>query len=94
MSRTSAYKVRINTHSSDVNALILLADGVFAGILVELEDECHEADQGKWAIEAAFAIDGVRASPTFSSAAEAADWLSSNLACGKFTLDGELAELR
>ncbi len=93
MSRTSAYKVRINTLSADSNALILLADGAMVGVLVEMSDECHGPDRGRWTIESAFAIDARRVPSMFASAAEAADWISAHLPCDKFILGGELIHL-
>ena len=94
LSRTSAYKVRINTDSADSNALILLADGALVAILVELEDECHGADRGKWTIESAYGVDGERMPANFPAAIDAADWLSSRGTAGRFLLNVEVPELR
>ncbi len=94
MSPTCAYKVRINTDSTDNNALILLADGALVGVLVELSDECHGSGQGEWAIEAAFGIDLTPAPPIFPSAVAAATWLSTHLGCKPFTLDEKVVPLR
>jgi hypothetical protein len=94
MSGTSAYKVRINTDSTDTNAIILLADGALVGVLVELSDECHGHGHGKWAIEAAFGIDPERAPQIFASAIAAANWLNTQLACKPFELDCEVDPLR
>ncbi len=91
---TSAYNVRINTDSTDSNALILLADGALVGVVVELSDECHGTDQGKWAIEAAFGLDMARIPPPFGSAIDAANWLSAHVGCNLFALDGEVMQLR
>ncbi len=93
MARTSAYKARINTNSADTNAVILLADGGLVGVLVELSDECHGADHGKWVIEAAFGIDEARVPASFASASDAANWLSTHVACGRFILAGQVPEL-
>ncbi len=94
MSRTSAYKVHINTLSADANAVILLSDGAMVAVLVELSDEGHGPDQGKWAIEAAFAIEAERVPSMFVSAVEAADWISTHIPCDNFMLDGALGQLR
>ncbi len=94
MSRTSAYIVRINTLSADSNAVILLADGAMVGVLVELSDEGHGPDQGKWAIEAAFPIEAERVPSMFVSAVEAAEWISTHVPCDEFVLDGAQIHLR
>ena len=94
MSRTSAYKVRINTLSADSNAIILLADGAMIAVLVELSDEGHGPDQGKWALEAAFAIEAERVPSMFVSADEAAEWISTHVRCNKFVLTEALIQLR
>lgn len=93
MSRMSAYRVRINTHTADNSAIILLADGVLIGVLSELVDECHGPDRGKWAIETVFGIDDRPDGQTFASADDAANWLSSRVAGGPFSLDGQVPEL-
>ncbi len=93
MTGTAAYKVRINTDSTDTNALILLADGTLVGILVELSDECHGVGQGQWTIEAAFGLHMGRAPAAFASAPDAADWLSTYLGCEPFRLHETLVEL-
>lgn len=93
MSSTSAYKLRINTDSSDANALMLVAEGALVGILVELADECHGTDQGKWTIEAAFGIGMLRIPAPFPSAIDAANWVSAHVGCKPFTLDGEVIRL-
>lgn len=94
MSGMSAYKVRINTHTADNNAVILLADGLLIGILSELVDECHGPDRGKWAVEAAFGIHERATSTTFASVGDAADWLATRVAGVSFNFDGHVPELR
>lgn len=94
MSGMSAYKVRINTHTEDSTAIVLLADGVLLGVLSELLDECHGDDQGKWAIEVAFGLLEHATPSAFASASEAADWLGIRLAGARFNLDGKVPELR
>lgn len=93
MSSMSAYKVRINTHTADSRAMILLADGVLIGVLIELADDCHGPERGKWVIETAFGIDGQPDGATFASANEAANWLSARVSGGTFNLDGHVPEL-
>ncbi|MEP7130886.1 MAG: hypothetical protein ABI770_07140 [Sphingomicrobium sp.] len=90
----SAFKVRINTHTADTSAIILLADGVLIGVVSELLDECHGPERGKWVIETAFGNDVQSHGTTFPSASDAANWLSARVAGGMFKLDGEVPELR
>jgi hypothetical protein len=94
MSLTSGYKVRINTHSADSSAIILLSDGVLIGVLSELLDECHGSDRGRWAIEFAFGLDEQPISPLFASASKAANWLSARVGGATFDLAGHVPELR
>lgn len=93
MTGTSAYAVRINTDSTDTNAIILLAEGALVAILVELSDECHGTGQGHWTIEAAFGLCDERLPDVFPSAVDAADWLSTRLRCEPFELRHGLAGL-
>jgi hypothetical protein len=92
MSRTSGYKVRINTHTADDHAIILLADGVLIGVLSELRDECHGLDRGKWAIESTF-VDHDKIPIMFDTATAAANWLGVRMASGLFDLAGQVPEL-
>ncbi len=86
--------MRINTHTADDTAIILLVDGVLIGVLSELVDECHGADQGRWSIESAFGFDDHAIPPTFASASEAANWLGTRVSeADRFNLDGQVPEL-
>jgi hypothetical protein len=93
MARTSAYKTRVQTGSEDSNALILLADGALVGVLVELADECHGLDRGKWVIEATFGVHGARVPDNFGSANDAATWLSAHFATDSFNLERNVSKL-
>lgn len=94
MSGMSAYKVRIDTHTADSIAIILLADGALLGVLIELLDECHGGDRGKWAIEAAFGLYEQTIPATFATANEAANWLGTLVGGAEFNFDGQVPELR
>lgn len=94
MSDTSAYKVRIETHTADSSAMILLADGALLGVLSELSDECHGPDQGKWTIEVAFGFLDQAIPSTFESASDAANWLGTRLTGTTFAFDEPVPELR
>lgn len=94
MSQTSAYKTRIRTDSADSHALILLNDGELVAILVELADESHGVDRGKWIIETTFGLHPGRRPEPFADAAQAAYWISEQI-CGRpFDLGSQILELR
>ncbi|MEO7365450.1 MAG: hypothetical protein ABIW03_03940 [Sphingomicrobium sp.] len=86
--------MRINTHTADNKAIVLLADGVLIGVLSELQDECHGDDQGKWAIETAFGVQEEPIPATFASPSEAADWISTRSVGVAFDLGDQVPELR
>lgn len=94
MSRTSAYRLRIRTDSADDNALILLSDGELVAILVELADESHGDERGKWAVETVFGLQNHRTRGNFVSAGDAADWVSGQGGHHRFTLDDSVEQLR
>jgi hypothetical protein len=91
--RTSAYKLRIRTDSADDNALMLLADGELVAILVELADEGHAAERGRWTIEAVFGLSHHRLPPSFDSAADAAAWVTEQVCQLPFSLDAVVVQL-
>lgn len=93
MSRTSAYSLQIRTHSDDENALLLLVDGRLVAILVELADEGHGDDRGKWIVEAAFGIDHQRIPDHFATAEDAASWVAGHIGGRAFALGEALVAL-
>ena len=93
MSRTSAYSLNIGTDSNDANAVILLVDGALVAVLVELSDESHGEDQGKWVIEATFGLHLGRLSDSFQSRECAAAWVSSNICSQPFCFGESLTRL-
>jgi len=76
----SAYQVGIRTNSDDENAVLLLAEGQLVAVLVELADEGHGEERGNWVIEAIFGLQHGRIPQSFPSAANAAAWISANVA--------------
>lgn len=86
MARTSAFRLRIRTDSSDSNGLLLLVDGELVAILVELMDECHGAARGHWVIESIFGMNTGRRAGVFPSAEEAAKWISGEIHSERFQL--------
>lgn len=93
MLRTSAYRLRIRTDSADDNALILLSDGQLVAILVELADESHGDERGKWTVETVFGLGNHRSSGNHASANDAADWVSDQGGHHPFILDGIIEQL-
>lgn len=93
MSLTSAFQMKIRTDSSDENGILLLAGGQLVAILVELADESHGEERGKWAIEATFGVDGRRHPSSFATAADAADWVSNYICEHPFSLSNITAHL-
>lgn len=93
MSRTSVYRTRVRTDSADENALLLLADGELVAILVELADEGHGDDCGKWMIEKLFGLGNARMPDFFSSAASAADWVSDHICNLPFAMGENVKKL-
>jgi hypothetical protein len=93
MSRASAYKLRIRTDSADGDGILLLADGELVAILIELADESHDEDRGKWVIETLFGLDPPASPALFNTADDAAAWVSQNVCHRHFDLDAPLLEL-
>ena len=93
MSRTSAYKIRLRTDSADSNALLLLDAGELVAILVELTDESHGDDRGKWNVETTFGLNSGRRTGPFADAAAAASWISEHISQRPFDLGPHLIEL-
>ena len=90
--RTSVYRLRIKTDSADDNALILLSDSQLVAILVELSDESHGDERGKWTVETIFGLGNGRHPRNHDTAGDAADWVSDHLGLRPFIL-GDNVEL-
>lgn len=90
---TSAYKIRIRTDSADSNACLLLEGGQLVAILVELADESHGEERGKWVIETIFGLNQGRRPQSFACAADAADWVGEHVCSRPFLLEHPLVEL-
>lgn len=93
MARTSAYDLQIGTDSEDANATILLADGALVAVLVELSDESHGDDRGRWVVEATFGLRNGRIPESFPSRESAANWISSNICGAPFLIGNETPRL-
>jgi len=93
VARTSAYQLQIGTDSDDANARILLADGALVAVLVELSDEGHGEDRGKWTIEATFGLRHERVPDIFPSLESAADWVSEHICEQRFNLGADVVRL-
>ena len=87
MARTSAYRLRVKTDSADTNGILLLDDGELVAVLIELADESHGADRGKWVIETIFGLPMACPPTLFDSAEDAGAWVVSKCAtapiCGQ-----------
>ncbi len=93
MSRTSVYSLHIATDSDDADAVILLSDGALVAVLVELSDESHGEDRGKWIIEAVFGLRHDRIPDSFPCRESAAAWISSNICNQPFLFNSALVQL-
>lgn len=93
VSRISIYRLKLRTGSDDEQALLLLADNKLVAILVELADECHGDERGKWMVEKIFGLGDARVPDVFDSAEAAAAWVGDHICSQKFALDGEIKEL-
>lgn len=85
--------MRIGTGSADDNAILLVVGGQLRAILVELADEGHGDERGKWAIESTFGLQHPRPLENFASAADAAGWVSDHICNEPFLLGEHLTEL-
>ena len=94
MLRTSAYRLRLRTDSADDNALILLSDSQLVAIIVELSDESHGDERGKWTVESIFGLGNGRYPRNHASAGDAADWVSDHLGLNRFNLGDHIEHLR
>ena len=93
MSLTSAYRTRIRTGSADDNAILLLSEGTLVAILVELADDGHGSDRGRWIVETSFGIDADSRTPMFETADKAASWVSGQIGDIAFRLDDAITTL-
>ena len=93
MSNLAVYRTGIRTNSADENALLLLVDGQLVAILVELADEGHGEERGRWAVEAIFGLQNDRIPQSFPSAADATAWISASVGREPFMAMEDLIEL-
>ncbi|WP_375410785.1 hypothetical protein [uncultured Methylobacterium sp.] len=71
--------VKVATGSNDTESQLVFHDDFLIAVLVRLSDD-HEADAGKWFLEAGFGrVDSLR-SPTFADLDEARAWIVDQLA--------------
>ena len=62
-------------------------------VLVELADDSHGAERGRWSIETLFGLES-RTPGSFSSAGEAADWVSDQAGSNAFAIGEEIEWLQ
>ncbi len=65
--------IAVRTGCKDTVGCLVMADDELVAILVKLDDAMHEADRGKWFLEAGFGK--LRRTETFESLGEAEDWV-------------------
>jgi len=70
--------VQVSTGSADTESHLVFDDGFLVAVLVRLSDE-HEADAGKWSLEAGFGRVDDPSPPTFADLDEAQGWISDQL---------------
>jgi hypothetical protein len=93
VSRTSAYRLRVKTDSADSNGILLFDDGELIAILLELADESHGEDRGKWVIETVFSVELNPPRSSFASAEEASIWVMRHFSGRPFMLGPQLVQL-
>jgi hypothetical protein len=71
--------VCVETGSHDTESQLVFADGYLVVVLVHLSEE-HEADAGKWFLEAGFGRVDDPKQPTFADLDEAQGWIEQRLA--------------
>ncbi|GJE14549.1 hypothetical protein [Methylobacterium longum] len=70
--------VQVATGSDDAESQLVFADGFLVAVLVCLSEQ-HEADAGKWFLEAGFGrVDDLNA-PLFADVDEAQGWIEQQL---------------
>jgi hypothetical protein len=73
--------IRIRTGSLDTNGRLALADGELVAVFVCLDDPVHDADQGRWFMEASFGTClGRTIPPLFDTLGEVEAWCRARLA--------------
>lgn len=71
---------RVNTGTSDEDGFLIYANGKLTGILVRLDDNCHEPEmRARWFLEAAFGPLSTTGAVHFKDPAEAAEWVTRRL---------------
>ena len=70
--------VQVSTGSDDTESRLVFEDGFLVAVLVCLSDE-HEAEAGKWFLEAGFGRVDNASPPTFADLDEAQGWISDQL---------------
>ncbi|WP_264048414.1 hypothetical protein [Methylobacterium flocculans] len=71
--------VQVATGSSDTESHLVFANGFLVAVLVRLSDE-HEADAGRWYLEAGFGRVDDPHPPVFADVDEAQAWIANRLA--------------
>jgi hypothetical protein len=75
----SLQPVQVATNSDDAESQLVFADGFLVAILIRLSGQ-HEADAGKWFLEAGFGPVHGGLPPLFANLGEARCWITRQLA--------------
>jgi hypothetical protein len=70
--------IPVRTGCNDRIGRLVLIDGQLVAILVRLDDEIHQADEGKWFLELAFGP--LQGKETFENLDEAKEWIKERVA--------------
>jgi len=70
--------VQVRTGSQDRDGRLVYFGGELAAVLVQLEDEIHGPDRGKWFLETGFGSLALHPAPLFASLGDAEAWLAVN----------------
>lgn len=79
MAAVDLQPITVRTGCDDRVGCLVMVEGELAAILVRLDDKMHEADAGKWFLEAVFGP--LRGKEAFDSLDDARDWISGQVAC-------------
>jgi hypothetical protein len=78
MAAINLQPIPVRTGCKDRIGRLVLIDGELVAVLVRLDDEIHEADEGKWFLELAF--EPLVGNETFENLDKANDWINERVA--------------
>lgn len=78
--RVTLQPMPVMTGSDDRDGVLVLSDGQLVAVLVQLADEVHEEQRGRWFLEAGFGPCRTAVAPVFGNLNEAQAWVFRALA--------------